>query len=165
MATSDADTRHQFVEQFGLHMEGEGLPRIAGRLWAFLLLQPAPCDAETLGEQLQISHGSVSTNTRLLEAIGIVERVTFPGDRRVHFQVSSDPYTAGLAKRIERQRWLAEMLSRTAEQLPGDEVARERLHALREVNDLVARATAEVVEAWAARRRDDVAVGGAAAGR
>jgi DNA-binding transcriptional regulator GbsR (MarR family) len=162
MALTDADTRHQFVEQFGLHMEGEGLARIAGRLWAFLLLQDAPVDAETLGAQLQISHGSVSTNTRLLEAIGIIERVTFPGDRRVHYQVSADPYTASLTKRIERQRWLADLLSRTAEQLPGDEVARERLDALREVTDRVARATVEVMEAWAAERRDDVAVGGAA---
>ena len=157
-----ADPRHQFVEQFGLHMEGEGMPRIAGRQWAFLLLRVAPVDAETLGEALKISHGSVSTNTRLLEAIGIIERVTFPGDRRVHYQVSADPYTASLAKRIERQRWLAELLSRTAEQLVGDEVARERLASLGEVTERVARATVEVAEAWAAERRDAAMVGGGA---
>jgi DNA-binding transcriptional regulator GbsR (MarR family) len=161
MPSNDSDIRHQFVEQFGLHMEGEGLPRIAGRLWAYLLLQQAPCDAESLAEQLKISHGSVSTNTRLLETVGIIERVTFSGDRRVYYQVSSDPYTAGFAKRIERQRGLTEMLLRAAEQLPRDDVARERLDSLREVTDLVARATAEVVESWTAQRRDELTGAGA----
>ena len=165
MARSDAHTRHQFVEQFGLHMEGEGLPRIAGRLWAFLLLQASPVDGETLGEKLKISHGSVSTNTRLLEAIGIIERVTFPGDRRVYYQVSADPYTASLAKRIERQRWLAGLLARTAEQLSDDAVARERLDAMGEVTDRVAQATSEALEAWDEDRQDAVTAGGPGAER
>ena len=53
---------------------------------------------------------------------------------------------------------------RTAEQLPQDEAARERLDALREVTDRVAHATAEVIETWAAERRALVTTGAGVAG-
>ena len=45
-----------------------------------------------LAIELQVSRGSVSTNARLLEQMGIIERVAKAGDRQDYFQLADDPY-------------------------------------------------------------------------
>ncbi|MBA2573067.1 MAG: hypothetical protein H0V06_08480, partial [Gemmatimonadetes bacterium] len=51
----------QFVERMGLFFEDDGHPRIAGRMFGFMLLSPEPCSLDDLAEQLQVSKASVST--------------------------------------------------------------------------------------------------------
>ena len=53
-----------FVERMGLTLEGEGLPRIAGRLFGFLLVHPEAYSLDELAERLQVSKASISTNAR-----------------------------------------------------------------------------------------------------
>lgn len=121
----------EFVERLGVLFEGEGLPRIAGRILGFLLVQGGgPCDFEDIRNDLQIAHGSVSTNTRLLENLGVVERVTFPGDRRTHFQLTDDPYARLLQGYIERTEKIRQTVADTRRKLPkkmnaGDKRLRE----------------------------------------
>ena len=64
----------KFVDRLGLAAEAEGLPRIAGRIMAFLLADGAAHNAADLAALLHVSRGSISTNTRLLERLGIIER-------------------------------------------------------------------------------------------
>ena len=58
----------EFVERMAVTLEGHGLPRIAGRLFAFLLVNGEAVSLDELAEELQVSKASVSTNARLLEA-------------------------------------------------------------------------------------------------
>jgi DNA-binding transcriptional regulator GbsR (MarR family) len=44
---------------------------------------------DEMAEQLQVSKASVSANARLLETIGMIERVTKPGDRRDYYAATS----------------------------------------------------------------------------
>jgi DNA-binding transcriptional regulator GbsR (MarR family) len=77
-----------FVEDIGLFFERIGVPRMAGRLLGWLLVcQPPHQSAEELAEALQASKGSISTNSRLLMRFDLVERVSFPGDRRVYYRL------------------------------------------------------------------------------
>jgi DNA-binding transcriptional regulator GbsR (MarR family) len=92
----------QFVERMGLFFEDDGHPRIAGRMFGFMLLSPEPCSLDDLAEQLQVSKASVSTNARLLEAWGAVERVARPGDRRDYYQTAEDMPVRMLERRLER---------------------------------------------------------------
>ena len=78
------------IEKFGLTFEQEGLPRIAGRIIGFLMLQGNPCTLDDLAEHLQVSKTSASTNTRLLEQHGILERTAKAGDRRDYYQLAGD---------------------------------------------------------------------------
>lgn len=78
------------IERMGLFFEKEGLPRIAGRVLAYLLLSPEPRTLEQLAEALKVSRSSVSTDARLLERRGTVERVTVPGDRRNYYQIAAN---------------------------------------------------------------------------
>lgn len=85
----DQATR-DFIESMGRQFEEDGTPRIAGRLFGFLMLQDEPCSLDDVAEQLQVSKGSASSNARLLEQLGIAERVTRAGDRRDYYQISPD---------------------------------------------------------------------------
>lgn len=85
----DQATR-DFIESMGRQFEEDGAPRIAGRLFGFLMLQDDPCSLDDVAEQLQVSKGSASSNARLLEQLGIAERVTRAGDRRDYYQISPD---------------------------------------------------------------------------
>ena len=108
-ATSIEDTdaqaaRERFIERMGLLAQGDGLPRIAGRLLALLVLEGGPLAFGELAERLRISRGSVSSNVRLLEGMGVVERVTRPGERGDFFQMAPDPYARLLSGVVERAR-------------------------------------------------------------
>jgi len=78
----------RFVEEFGLLLELEGLPRMAGRMLGRLLIcQPPEQSADELARVVGASKASVSTTTRLLIHMGMVERTTLPGVRRDYFRI------------------------------------------------------------------------------
>lgn len=99
-----------FVERMGLFFETDGAPRIAGRLFGFVLLSPDPCSLDELADHLQVSKASISTNARLLEAWGAVERVSRPGDRRDYYQTADDLHVRMLERRLERIHRMREMV-------------------------------------------------------
>jgi DNA-binding MarR family transcriptional regulator len=77
-----------FVEAMALFLEREGLPRMAGRIFAWLLICDAPLQsAADLREALQASKGSISTMTALLRRARLIERVALPGRRRDYLRV------------------------------------------------------------------------------
>lgn len=65
-----------------------GLPRMAGRIFGWLLISDPPQQSSAeLAEILQASKGSISSMTRLLIQISLIERTSLPGDRRDYFQI------------------------------------------------------------------------------
>ena len=98
-----------FIEQVGLITERHGMPRIAGRLLGFLLLNGEPHTLDELSERLQVSKASVSTNARFLESLQLIRRQTVPGDRRDFYRIGENPgeHMFELArKRLEELRQL-----------------------------------------------------------
>lgn len=91
---SDRPAAIEFVERMGVQAQGDGLPRIAGRLMGLMVLEEGPLAFGELAKRLQVSRGSISTNARLLEGMGILERVALPGERGDYFQLADDPYRA-----------------------------------------------------------------------
>ncbi len=76
-----------------------------------------------------MSRGSISTNTRLLENMGVIERVTRPGDRRDYFQINEQP---GLLQRVadrfrDRQAMAEEMKQALLPGVDGGSVVVDRL--------------------------------------
>lgn len=78
MDTKTAD----FVERMGMALEADGLPRIAGRIFGLLLVSEDCRSLNELAAELHVSKASVSTNARLLEQRGVLERDSRPSDRR-----------------------------------------------------------------------------------
>jgi DNA-binding transcriptional regulator GbsR (MarR family) len=72
----------RFTDRVAELFELEGLPPIAGRIFALLLLSEDARSLDDLSEELGVSKASASTNARLLAQIGVVESARRAGSRR-----------------------------------------------------------------------------------
>ncbi len=116
-----------FVEDISLYFEQMGLPRTAGRVLGVLLICDPPAQSLTdLCELLRSSKSSVSTTTRLLTEMGLIERVPSPVPRQVYFQFKPGGWMVFIRQRL--RLWAS--LHQIAEQ--GLELLRARHPALRE---------------------------------
>ena len=76
-----------FVEDIGLFFEQMGLPRMAGRILGVLLISdPEAQSIPDLAQSLKASKSAISTMTRLLSEVGLIERVASPVPRRVYYR-------------------------------------------------------------------------------
>jgi DNA-binding transcriptional regulator GbsR (MarR family) len=116
-----------FIEDISLYFEQMGLPRMAGRVLGVLLISDPPAQSLTdLCEILQASKSSVSTTTRLLTEMGLIERVASPVPRQVYFQFKSGGWVVFIRQRL--RLWAS--LHQIAEH--GLELLRDRDPGLRE---------------------------------
>src|SRR5919201_5299573 len=84
----------RFVEAVGIQFELDaGTPRMVGRAFGWLLVcEPPEQSAAELAERLQASKGSISTATRVLPRIGLIERVRFRGERFDRFRARPEAW-------------------------------------------------------------------------
>ncbi len=131
MQTTDqqvaAHTRAEFIELVGLIVQAEGLPRNAGRLLGLLIFDGGRVSFAELAENLQISRGSVSSGSRLLEEFGLIKRVSKPGERQDYFELEEDPYVNLLNRACVRARKAKEAIEKTKAQLPDAPELSERI--------------------------------------
>ncbi len=116
-----------FVETLGLHYESAGMPRIAGRLIGLLLMDGGEHSLDALAALLQVSKASISTNARLLEQRGLVERVARPGDRRDYYRIRAHPWDQLFAFVSERIAGARQIFDAATEALPAGDPARARI--------------------------------------
>ncbi len=125
-ANAALEARELFIERNAIQAETSGLPRIAGRLIGIFLLDGGPISFAELAERMQASRASVSTNTRLLERLGIIERVAMRGERQDFFSLRANPFLIVLEQSIaDCQRfttYVDELLA--ASPLPAEATAR-----------------------------------------
>jgi DNA-binding transcriptional regulator GbsR (MarR family) len=144
----------EFVERMGLAAEAEGLPRIAARLFALMLIDGGPRTADEIAEMLQVSRGSVSTNTRLLEARGIIERFTQPGDRVHYFRIADDPFGKKFEHFPEHVRRFRSIVADALQSLPDDMTeAKDRLMEASEFAEFAIEISESNLRAWRERRK------------
>lgn len=153
-----------FVERMGLLMEDEGLPRIAGRIFGFLLVHEDAFSLDELAETLQVSKASVSTNARMLEQFGLVERTSAPGDRRDFYQMGPDAWERLLRSAQRKQEAVRQALTEAAAALPEEmEAGHRRLIQAEQFYLLMIDQIDRVLERWH-QRQDAAAAGSAPAG-
>lgn len=95
-------TRKDFVERFAIAQEGDGLPRIAGRIFGLLLTGERDLSLDEITHELGASKGSASVNTRLLEQRGFIERISRPGDRRDYYRIMPDLFERTMEQRLAK---------------------------------------------------------------
>lgn len=121
-----ADGVSRFIEQMGLFAQGDGVSRIAGRLFGYFMVHGGPISFTDLAEALQVSRASVSTNARTLVSLGIIERVTRPGDRQDYYQLAEFPFLRMIESYIARMRKMQVILQQADQTIPVDMVATHR---------------------------------------
>lgn len=94
----------------GLLSEADGLPRIAGRIFGYLLITPGECSLDEIAEALGVSRASVSTDARRLAQHGLLERRGRPGDRRDFYAISPDGFRNLVETRIQAMKRFHELL-------------------------------------------------------
>lgn len=147
MNTEIEPSIEDFIEHMGLSSEADGLPRIAGRMWGFFIIYGGPCSFAELAERLQVSRGSISTNARILRDLGIIERVTRPGDRQDYYRLSENPYDRLLAGYVERMRKSVNNVRTTLDRLPtGYEQAGQRLREMQRFYQAAVTTTEGLIE-------------------
>lgn len=153
----EAKQLRDYVEEFAIVMEGEGLPRMAGRIFAYLeVCEPAERTAAELARELHASIGSISSMTRLLVSAELIERVSRPGERADRFRVTPEALASvmrGSTARIARLRRItARGIDLLAERPPE---VRARLEAFHDLFLFFEQAMPALVEEWERRSKED----------
>lgn len=134
----------------GLMFEMVGMPRMAGRIFGWLLISDPPQQSSgSLAKVLQASKGSISSMTRLLIQIGLIERVSLPGQRRDYFQIKPNAWTQLTKQRMAQVtafRQLAEkgldLMSNASPEL------KQRLQEMRDIHAFLERELPQLDARW-----------------
>ena len=140
-----------FVEEVGLVFEQTGLPRMAGRIFGRLLISEPPHQSmDQLVKALMASKGSISTMTRLLIQLGLIERLSLPGIRHDYFRLRPHAWQyivkRGLEDEIKMFHHLAEHgLRLTAGKAP---LTRQWIEEMHDVYTFLGREFPTLIERW-----------------
>jgi DNA-binding transcriptional regulator GbsR (MarR family) len=137
----------RFIGKMGFLCQDEGMARNAGHIFGLLLATGETLPLDEIAERLEVSKASVSTNARLLEQIGFVQRAAVTGDRRDFYRVEDDPWEKML--RVSQSRWrtMVEVFADAAENLPGEDGRRRAVEA-ETFHRLLIEGSEELIENW-----------------
>ena len=157
MGNNTQSEEKHFVEDVGIVFEQTGLPRTAGRIFGWLLISDPPHQSTSeLVEALMASRGSISTMTRLLIQIGLIERISLPGVRHDYFHLRPDAWQhmmrRGLEDEIKMFRQLAEHgLELLADKTP---LTRKWLEEMRDVYSFLEQEFPLLLNRWEQERKE-----------
>jgi len=143
----------EFIEQMGLHAQADGLPRTAGRMFGFFVMEGGTHSFSELAEKLRVSRGSISTNAKILESFGAIERTSRPGDRQDYFRLADDPFSRMLRISLTRIQRAEQLAEKTRDGLPqAARDARARLKEMLSFYSIASRSTQDVLAEWGKRK-------------
>lgn len=158
----DTATTH-FTDRMGLLFEAEGQPRIAGRIFGYLLVSDDPRSLDQLAGALSVSKASVSTNARRLAEMGVLERVCRPADRHDYYGVAPDLFSRTMAERLKRWQRFTEAVGEARRTLPiRSERVRARLRGYETAYAYMVDAIGDALDRWEHAPSGGRVVGGAA---
>jgi DNA-binding transcriptional regulator GbsR (MarR family) len=147
------NSRKDFVERLAVAHEGDGLPRIAGRIFGLLLLCEREMSLDEITEELGASKGSASVNTRLLEQRGFIERISKPGDRRDYYRIMPDLFERTMEQRLTRWHHFHEIVSYGLAELDLSPTVRNRMMDFETAYENVRDVIETTLGKWHARRK------------
>lgn len=156
MSDDDLHEQMEFVERVALTYERGGLPRIAGRILGWLLICDPPAQtAGELGAALGASKGSISTMTRMLVSMGLIEHTSKRGDRRDYFHIPPHLWMDSVRREFAGMamfRQLAENGLELLKDAPASQ--RDRLKIMRDLYGFFERELPGLMERWEAQQRE-----------
>ncbi len=147
----------RFVEEVGLLFEQTGLPRMAGRILGWLMISDPPHQTTAeLVEALIASKGSISTMTRLLIRIGLIERISLPGERHDYFRIKLGVSHQLLKDSMDQTVAFRQLIERGLELIEGKtHVNRQWLEEMRDMYAFFEREFPALLERWEQKRKRD----------
>jgi len=145
----------QFIEDVGILYGEMGFPRMAGRILGWLLLcQPPHQSAEQLATIVEASKGSISSMTRLLVQMGMVEKIGIPGRRDTYYRIRSGSWSELLRNNLTNMTAMRKLADRGLELISGrSPESRERLQDLRDFHAFLEREIPSLLDRYEQGRR------------
>ncbi len=144
-----------FVEEAGLLFELVGLPRMAGRIFGWLLISAPPQQSlSELAESLQASKGSISTMTRLLIQISLIERMSLPGQRRDYFQIKPNAWSHLAEQRLAQITAFRQLAERGLKLFEDEDPLRQQLEEMRDIHAFWERELPALNDRWEEARQN-----------
>lgn len=157
MSDKQQIAERQFIEEFGIVMEQTGLPRMAGRILGWLLISAPPHQSsEQLVNGLEASKGSISSMTRFLIQVSLIERMSLPGVRRDYFRIRADAWHNMIRRGLEDEIKMVRQLAERALELLADKppLTRQWLEEMCNVYGFLEREFPTLLERWAQQREE-----------
>jgi len=146
----------QYLEDAGDMMEAHGLPHTAGRVvGALLVCVPPERTLNELAEDLQASKGSISMSTQMLIRLGLIERISLPGERRRHYRMKRDVWKDFFSDRTDHLLGHVQLTSRGLVLLEDESIEmKQRLLEFQAYIDFVREELPRIQERWKTRRTE-----------
>ena len=132
---SDHEKFRMYAEDVALYFEQNGLPRSSGRILGWLLVAEPPHQSMTdLVDGLQVSKSSVSTATRNLIQLGLIERISLPGIRQDYYRILDGLWKTAFKQQQVQVTAMLKLAEQGLELLADS--PEEQQQRLREMHDL-----------------------------
>ncbi|GAA3012422.1 transcriptional regulator [Streptosporangium longisporum] len=90
-----------WVERVAMFLSADGLPPVAGRVLGWLMIcDPPEQSAGQIGRAIGASPAALTTNMRVLQAMGFVSRRTRPGERTAYYRVEEGAWERVVRRQI-----------------------------------------------------------------
>ncbi len=144
------ETLEQFVEEFGLWYMRAGVPRMAGRILGWLLVCDPPAQTmQEIADRLSASKASVSTMTRMLERVGLIQRTSTPGERRVRYRVEPYAFSKMWEEQLQNAKNLQGLVDHAIDAMKGTDPERQhRLEITRQFNGFYLAQLPRLIAEW-----------------
>lgn len=97
-------TSEKFILHWGEMGTRWGTNRTVSQIHALLYLAPKPLPADDIAQLLSVARSNVSTSLKELQNYGVVRAIHVMGDRRDHFQATTDMWELFLQIVAERKK-------------------------------------------------------------
>lgn len=140
-----------FVLHFGEMGSRWGINRTVGQIYAFIVVNESPVNAEQIAAALNVSRGNVSMGLKELQSWRLVKLQHVPGDRKEYYSAAGDMWDMGLRILEERRKRevdptltvLRDLLMEEAAN-PPEKYAQERMQEIHDLLEMVARWSTEL---------------------
>ncbi len=111
----------QFIERVGRWWESITGSRVAGQILGWLMIcDPPHQSAAELMDAVHTSAGSISTQTRFLEQMSLVERISFRGDRATYYQLKENAWEHMMATEMNAIREWDQLAMAATDLVPAE---------------------------------------------
>ena len=147
------DEVDRFVERFASTLADSGLPRLAARVFATLLVsEDGRLTAAELAQRLHASTGGVSGAVRYLVQVRLIRTERDPGSRRHAYVVDGSWYESTVTGNPFLERGEADLRDGIA--VLGGSPAADRLHETLELIQFLKDETRAMMRRWHERKAD-----------
>jgi len=106
----------ELIESIGRHNEKDGFQPVTARIMGLLMvMDKEEYTFDEIVEEMQISKSTVSNALRNLELRGVLEYVTYPGDRKRYFRIVSGDINEMIDEVEKRMQQKLDMMNQIIE--------------------------------------------------